>query len=145
MIGDIPIVTFDTSAHNRLVDDGPLSEAVLAGLKSGLFFRFAGLSLDELMATPELTKRIALFTYCGRLQDGPTDSIYPHNELLKRLIVAHSQNPTAFDWRKVNVRAWEYEQEIGRRVFVWDEALSEEQRARQIQDHKDYRNLFASL
>lgn len=53
MIGDFPIVTFDTTVHNRLVDDGPLSEALLAGLKSGLFFRFAGLSLDELVATPD--------------------------------------------------------------------------------------------
>ena len=38
MIGQYPIISFDTSAHNRLVDDGALSEAVLAGLKSGLCF-----------------------------------------------------------------------------------------------------------
>jgi hypothetical protein len=43
MIGDCPIVTFDTTAYIRLVETGPLSEAVLAGIKSGLFFRFAGL------------------------------------------------------------------------------------------------------
>jgi len=42
VIADFPIVSFDTSAHNRLVDDGPLSEPVIAGLKSGLFFRFVG-------------------------------------------------------------------------------------------------------
>jgi hypothetical protein len=118
---------------------------VLAGLNSGLFFRFAGLSLKEMMAAPDLAKRVALFTYCGRLQQGRTDSIYPHNETVKRLVVAHHMNPAAFDWKSVNVRAWEYEREIGRREFVWDEALSAEQRARQIRDQKDYKQMFAAL
>lgn len=145
MIGEIPTVSFDTSAHNRLVKDGPFSEAILAGLKSGFHFRFAGLSLEELMATPDSTKRLALFTYCGRLRDGSTDSVYPHNETLKLLIRAHFQDPTDFDWKKVNVRAWQYEQEIGRRLFVWDEALSAEQRARQIQDQKEYKQMFSGL
>lgn len=67
MIGNLPIVTFDTTAHNRLVDDGPLSEPVLAGLKSGFFFRFAGLTIDEMVATPDPAKRAALFTSCARL------------------------------------------------------------------------------
>ena len=39
MIGEIPIVSFDTSAHNRLVDDGSRSEPILAGINSGLWFR----------------------------------------------------------------------------------------------------------
>jgi hypothetical protein len=47
MIGEIPIVSFDTSAHNRLVKDGSLAEPVLAGLKSGLSFRFVGMSLKK--------------------------------------------------------------------------------------------------
>jgi hypothetical protein len=68
MIGRFPIVTFDTTAHNRLVEDGPLSEAVLAGLKSGMFFRFAGLSIEEIASCPDPVKRAALFNYCGRLQ-----------------------------------------------------------------------------
>ena len=96
MIGAVGVVTFDTSGHNRLVKDGPLSEAILAGLKSGYHFRFAGLSLEELMSTPETSHRLALFSYCRRLQAGSTDSIYPHYETLRLLIQAHSQNPTHF-------------------------------------------------
>lgn len=145
MIGDIPTVTFDTSAHNRLVKDGPLSEAILAGLKSGYHFRFAGLSLEEMASTPDTSQRLALFTYCGRLQDGSTDAIHPHYETLKLLILAHSQNPATFDWKTVNVRAVDFEREIGRRRFVWDDELSAEQRARQIQDQKDYRRLYTRL
>jgi len=123
MIGDIPVVTFDTSGHNRLVNDGPLSEAILAGLKSGYHFRFAGLSLEELMSTPEAPERLALFGYCRRLRAGSTDSIYPHYETLRLLIQAHWETPTAFDWKNVNVRAWEYEREIDRPEFVWDDTL----------------------
>ena len=57
MIGDIPIVSFDTSSHNRLVKDGSLSEPILAGLKSGFAFRFVGLSIDEMVATADPVKR----------------------------------------------------------------------------------------
>ncbi len=145
MIGDVPVVTFDTSGHNRLVKDGPLSEPILAGLKSGYHFRFAGLSLEELMSTPETCDRLALFTCCRRLRAGSTDSVYPHYEMLRLLIQAHSQNPSAFDWKKVDVRAWEYEREIDRPEFVWDDALSAEQRARQNQDQKDYRQMYSRL
>lgn len=145
MIGDVPVITFDTSGHNRLVKDGQLSEAILAGLKSGYHFRFAGLSLEELMSTPGTSERLALFTYCKRLRAGSTDCIYPHNETLKLLIQAHSQNPAAFDWKKVNVRAWEYEREIDCPELVGDDALSAAQRARQIQDQKDYRQMYSGL
>ena len=97
MIGDIPIVSFDTSSHNRLVKDGSLSEPILAGLKSGFAFRFVGLSIDEMVATADPVKRSALFAYCSRIQDGVSECIYPHNELVKRMIVGYSKNPTAFE------------------------------------------------
>jgi len=124
MIGDLPIVSFDTSAHNRLFKDGSRSEAVLAGIKSGLFFRFAGLSIEELVATPDPAIRAALFTYCARLQDGPTDCLYPQNELIRLLIVDHFRNPSAFNWTTVDVRAWEYEDAIRSREFVLDQQLT---------------------
>ena len=90
MICDVPIVSFDTSAHNRLVEDGPLSEPVLAGLKSGLSFRFVGLSIEEMAATANPTKRDALFAYCSRIQDSLSECIYPPNELIKRMVIAHT-------------------------------------------------------
>lgn len=102
MIGDVPIITFDTSAHNRLVEDGPLSEAVLAGIKSGLFFRFAGLSIEELVSTSESAKRVALFTYCARLQEGPSVCLHPQNELIRLLVAEHFKNPSTFNWMTVD-------------------------------------------
>jgi hypothetical protein len=145
MIGRYPIVTFDTAAHNRLVDDGPVSEAILAGIKSGLYFRFAGLSLEELRACPNPVRRDALFKYCGRLQQGQTDCIYPHNELLKRLILSHSNGPENFDWKAVNVRAWEYERGVRDRDFLDNEALTADQRQHHIVGQKEYQQLFSRL
>jgi len=104
---NIPIVTFDTSAHNRLVKDGARSEALLAGIKSGLFFRFAALSIEELIATPDPKLRAALFSSCAQLQRGPNDCLYPQNELIRLLTVAHLKNPTNFDWKLTTVQGQE--------------------------------------
>jgi hypothetical protein len=145
MIGGFPIVTFDTSAHNRLVEDGPLSEAVLAGIKSGLFFRFAGLSIEELVSTSDPVKRAALFTYCARLQDGPTDCLYPQNELIRLLAAEHFRNPSAFNWTTVDVRGWEYEDAIRRRYFVFDQELAVVQYKELKSRQKNYKEMFSSL
>jgi hypothetical protein len=72
MTGNLPIITFDTSAHNRLVDDGARSQPAMARIKTGFFFRFAGLSIEELISTPERVKRAALFESCASLQSGAT-------------------------------------------------------------------------
>jgi hypothetical protein len=145
VIGDIPIVSFDTSGHNRLVQDGPLSEPVLAGLKSGLSFRFVGLSIDEMVATADSAKRAALFAYCSRIQDGLSECIYPHNELIKRMVVEHHKSPKSFDWKTVNVKAREYERAIRTRELVNNEALSAEQRADLKARRKEYEDMWARL
>jgi hypothetical protein len=145
MIGDLPIVTFDTSAHNRLVEDGSRSEAVLAGIKSALFFRFAGLSIEELVSTSDPVKRAALFTYCARLQDGPTDCLYPQNELIRLLVAEHFKNPSTFDWTTVDVRGWEYEDAIRRRYFVSDQELATVQYQELKSRQKNYKQMFSNL
>jgi hypothetical protein len=123
MIGDYPIISFDTSSYNQLVNDGPLSDPIFAGIKSGLFIRFVGLSIDELIACSDPGKRAALRACCGRLQEGPSDCIYAHSEMIRLHILAHKQN-SAFDWKKVNVRAREYEIAIQQRALILDEELS---------------------
>lgn len=145
MIRTVPIITFDTSAHNRLVDDGPLSDSLLAGIKSGLFFRFAGLSVEELISTPDPIRRAALFACCARLQDGPSDCLYPQNELLRLLIVAHFRNPAAFDWNTVDVRGKEFEDAISRRWFINDEELATVQCREFRERQKNYKLVFTRL
>jgi hypothetical protein len=145
MIGDIPIVSFDTSAHNRLVEDGLLSEPVLAGLKAGLSFRFVGLSIDEMVATANSAKRAALFAYCSRIQDGLSECIYPHNELIKRMVVEHHKNPAAFDWKTVDVKAREYERAIRMRELMGDEKLSTDERVHLKARLKEYEDMWVGL
>ena len=94
------------------------------------------------MATPGRARRLELFTSCGRLRNGSSDCLPPHYELLRRLILAHKQNPVAFDWKSVGVRAWDFENEIARPDAAWDDALAEEQRARQLKDLNEYEQLF---
>jgi hypothetical protein len=101
---------FDTSAHNRFVEDGPLAaDSILAELKSQLFFRFAGLSIEELASCPDPIKRAVLFDSCNRILDGPGDCLCPHYELLRLLIQEHHSNRSSFDWQRVDVRAPECE------------------------------------
>jgi hypothetical protein len=145
MIGDIPIVSFDTSTHNELVKDGPLAEIVLAGLKSGLSFRFVGLSIEEMVATANPAKRAALFAYCSRIQDGLSECIYPHNWLTSRMVVEHHKNPAVFNWKTIDVKAREYERAIRRRELVGDEKLSSDQRAHLKARRKEYEDMWAGL
>jgi hypothetical protein len=145
MFRKLPVVCFDTSAHNRIVEDGTRSEPIIAGLKSGFFFRFAGLSIDELISCPDPAKRAALLRCCARLQHGPSDCIFPPNELIRDLIVAHHENPEFFDWKAVNVRAVEYERGIQRHKAIVDDALSSEQRTEQSRLQKQYKQMFSSI
>jgi hypothetical protein len=145
MIGQFPIVSFDTSSHNRLLKDGAQSEAIFAGFKSGMFFRFAALSVDEMIATKDPGDREALRASFGRLQHGPADCIYPHNELVTRMVVAHSKDPAGFDWKTVDVRARDYEKGIRERDLVADEKLSLDQRTAQAEAGKVYKEIFARL
>jgi hypothetical protein len=126
MIGDVPIVTFDTSAHNRLADD-PRSELVIARINSGLSIRFAGSSVEELYACPN-PRRGKLFASCRRLQCGPSECLLPSNLLIRKLILAHFNDPANFDWNAINVR-YAADEELIRNYERFDnEQVSEMQR-----------------
>ena len=80
----LPAICPDTSVHNRMMKDGLESEAIFAALKSGYHVRLLGLSIEELLATPDTATRQALMAAAGRLQHGQSDCLYPHNEILRR-------------------------------------------------------------
>jgi hypothetical protein len=138
------VISFDTSSHNRLIEGGPVSEAILAGIQLGLYFRFVGQSVEEMFGCPnDEGKREALFTYSRRLQNGPNDCIYAHGELLRLHITAHNQSPKTYDWKKVDVRAREYERGIQQRGLVLDDELSELQRKFKV--GKEYDRVLLQL
>lgn len=127
MIGDVPIVTFDSSAHNRLVDSD--ADSIIARINSELWFRFAGSCVEELSATTTPEDRTKLFTSCGQLQCSSSDCLLPSNLLTEQLVLAHFNNPKAFNWKTVNVRCSDCERAIRDPRFFDDEQTAGEQRA----------------
>jgi len=125
MIGEIPIVTFDTNAHNRLADD-PRSESVLIELKS-MWFRFAGLSIEELFAAQQ-SRRVVLFASCRKIQSGPSECFLPSNLLTEQLILAHFKDPASFNWKTVDVRRPDFDRELETLESYDYESVSKEQR-----------------
>lgn len=141
----IPIVTFDTSAHNRLTDDGFRANRVLAKISADMFFRFSGLAIEELYATKDSSRRAEPLASCRRLQEGESDCLYPHNEVLKLLIEAHSKETGIFNWLTVDVTSGEYANEIGTGNLVDDDSLIVEHRAEHFSTLRQYRQMFAQL
>jgi hypothetical protein len=146
MIGEIPIVTFDTNAHNRFADD-PRSESVLDEMRS-MWFRFAGLSIEELFAAPT-ARRNDLFASCRKMWSGPSDCFLPSNLLTERLILAHFKDPVSFNWKTVDVRCPDFGREL-RILESYDyESVSTEQRdfqrARRQSDKQRFRLLRSKI
>jgi len=143
MIGEIPIVIFDTNAHNRLVDD-LRSESVLTEMKS-MWFRFAGLSMEELFATSPASRRNDLFSSCRKIQSGPSEFFLPSNLLAEQLILAHFNDPAAFNWKAVDVRWPDCERAIRDPKFYDDEPVSKEQRDFQWELRQSDKRRFVTL
>ena len=112
-----------------MLDDGITSEPIFAALNHGYHFRLIGPNVEEMIATTQPARREKLFQVCGRLvHQGDSDTIYPHQELLKRLIVSHAQDSANFIWQNVNMLSADYENGIGDWELIRDKDLSAEQR-----------------
>ena len=82
-----------------------------------------------MIATTRLKRREELFQVCRRIvNEGDSDTIYPHQELLRRLILAHAQDPKAFEWQRVNMLSFDFEDSLGDWELIRNDALSAEQR-----------------
>jgi hypothetical protein len=138
---NIPIVTFDTSAHNRLADD-VLAEPIQRRIRSDMLFRFAGISIEELYATKDPVRRATLLNSCKRLQEGESDCVYPQDQVLKLLIEAHAKGPDHFDWTAAEVISSEYIHEISAGNWVNDEDLITEHRKEHFARLKGFECMF---
>jgi hypothetical protein len=129
MIGDAPIITFDASAHNWLAQDKDVarSEAVLERLNSDHWFRFAGLSVEELFATQDSRERDALFTSCRNLQRGPSQSLLPSSLLITQMILQYVGDPANFNWKTVDVWWRDCDAAIRDPEFCLDDEISKKQ------------------
>jgi hypothetical protein len=125
----LPIVTFDTTTHNLMLDRG-LSEEQLVVIRSRRYVRLAGLAIEEIMATPDNAKRASLFRVAAHVTADLeySDTLMPPHELVKTLILTHYANPWTFKWWEQPVVADSYHDEIRRQSLVLDSSLSAEQR-----------------
>jgi hypothetical protein len=146
MIAGRPVVSFDTSVHNRMFEDGAAkSDSVFAALNTGYFVRLTGLALEEMIATPDPSKRAELMACAGRLQHGPNDSLLTHNELLRLLVAAHKAAPDSFNWKSVNATTSEYARAYSNRDLIADDVLSAQQREDLKQRRKEFEAPFSAL
>jgi hypothetical protein len=99
-MGSGPILTFDTSAINRLADD-PDSDALIAGLRSGFHVRLPFTTISEVAASKDATRRRQLLRVCSLLLLSG-DCIDPVYEVIKKL-VARFESPGTFDWSDVPI------------------------------------------
>lgn len=141
----LPIVTFDTGAHNRLAKDPGDKERIFIGIRSRYFFRLAGLSYEELISTPESAQRLTFAADCRQLQEGPWDCLNPVYEVLRLLITAHVADPANFNWLAVDVRSGELNYEIRTGGLTTDNQLSEQQRQAQKASLQEYKATWVTL
>ncbi len=117
-----PILTFDTTGINRLVDS-PEREALIKGLAAGYSLRLTFTNVDEVAQNSDGERRARLLHVCKQLlQHG--DCLIPIGELLRKLILTFENAPATFEWSRVDVRLTEAVEQVFLRADVTD-VLSE--------------------
>jgi len=140
-----PVVSFDTSVHNRLMKDGLESEAIYAALQSGYFVRINGIGIEELMAATVAETRTRLIASAGRLMDGPYDCLLPQNEILTRLVRAYEADPLHFKWGRVNITSPEYAAELSRRTLTADDEVAQYVYKNLLEARKQFETMWLEL
>lgn len=134
------ILTFDTSALNRLADDGDLDLCV-AAIQSGYEVRLPELATGEIYATRIFSRRNDLYEICRKLlSDGYC--ISPPHWLISILVKRHNQAPTTFDWSAVPWRCHADEEHIRTGTILSNEELAARQLENQEKVKKDFETGF---
>jgi hypothetical protein len=123
MMAPKPNIIFDTSALNALADD-PEQRALVRGLNIGVRLRLSETNISEIVATGDPESRIRLLDLCKRLVH-VGEAIKPYHWILEEMCREHAANPSHFDWRGVDIRFRELEEEIARRTFLGDPDLAD--------------------
>jgi hypothetical protein len=134
------VVSFDTSAINRLTDD-PDSDALMAGLTAGYFVRFPFTAVSEIIATSSGERREHLLSVCKPLL-AVGDCIEPHHEILK-IMVARFEHSLPLDHVNVNLRMIEAENELVRAVNFDNQLAAEERKDNRLND-RQFRKVYAN-
>jgi hypothetical protein len=134
------VLTFDTSAHDRLVKLGESANPLYNSIRNQFFFRLAGSAFEEMVSVPDAADRLAQLDGCRRLtQNRWWDCLYPPGEVLRLFIAAHAADPINFQWRNVDVRSGGLAYELRTGELTADDALAVLQKSEQYAAQADYR------
>jgi hypothetical protein len=143
------VVTFDSSAHNRIVKIGPAADPIYSAIGAKFFFRLAGLSYEELASTLPASERMALLEGCRKLTATPVaerwDCVHTFYEMLRVLIKEHSIDPASFRWLSIDVRSGDLAHEILTGEITGDDGLARMQRTEQLASLKAYKATWLKL
>jgi hypothetical protein len=120
-----PIVSFDTSAFNRLAKSQDFDTLRLR-INQRYHLRMTETAIVELLATEDRDLRARLFGIERTLRN-PGDVTFPHHVLLATAVDYFEAHRSKFDWRKMSIRSSKLEAELAKAPWLNDE-LSEQQR-----------------
>ncbi len=86
-----------------------------------------------------------LFASCRKIQNGSNECFLPSNLLTEQLILAHSNDPAAFNWKTVDVRWPDCDRQLRNPEFFADEQVSKEQREFQWERRQSDKQRFVEL
>jgi hypothetical protein len=136
----VPKLIFDTSAVNALAI-APEIEAIIKGIGLSYTVAITETVFAEIVATPEEEKRRKLLGVLDRLLH-PGYCVMPYQWIIEHQAKAFEGDRTEYDWRQLNVRFVEGEEEIARQEVV--HAISEETKVSNRQLEDAFTALFAN-
>jgi hypothetical protein len=133
-------IIFDTSGLNALADDSE-SRPITKSLAVGFQVRLSETNISEIAATPKQERRLHLLDLCKHLVQAG-EVIRPYHWIVQEMARQYTTDPARFDWRQVEVRFPELEEEVARRRFLENAGISDEMRADNDATNSDFELLF---
>jgi hypothetical protein len=138
-----PRIIFDTSAINALEDGGADSIPLMRRLAWDFEVVLTQINLEEILCTSCPERRADLLARFKRLLRHRKCIVTPL-EIVQRMISTHLEDPTGFDWRRVDVgMPDQFYSMLERDEF--DEVLSEAQRNQNRDIEKGFRAVLKSV
>jgi len=139
-MAEIPKLIFDTSAINELAKDADV-RAITEGICVAYHVGITETVLSEIVADPDEARRNSRLDVLKRLL-GCGECVMPFHRIIEAHAKAYQENPKEYDWRKLEVRFREAENEIARQEFL--HTLSAETLAHNRKAEDDFSELFAN-
>ena len=131
---------FDTSAVNALAADADL-DAIIGSLGFSYHIGITETVLAEVIAHPGETERRRLLKILDRLLH-PGHCTMPFQWIIEHQAKAYQKDQKGYEWRKLNIRFFQGEQEIFRQEIVHE--FSDETRTSNRKWDKDFKALFSA-